>query len=275
MSEQQTPEKPEKPEKQPILRAPAVVLILTALLLGFQLIAEFGGRAMFIEMIVALGLFPARFFAEGLGGLPGSWVQGMVNLFSHSLLHGSWTHVILNSVWLLAFGAPVAKRLGPRKFLFLFMMCVMAGGVGQIMAVGPENYLIPIIGASGGVAGMMGAASRFAFSDIQWLDPNQHGSGNGPDAEQARRRLLRLREVPKRRPVVLFIAIWLIMNLVFGLLGPHGMADPSGEAVNIAWIAHLAGFTVGLLLIGLLEKPPLSASGGPGHVDYGEWKNRK
>ncbi|MGB1895818.1 MAG: rhomboid family intramembrane serine protease [Parvibaculales bacterium] len=259
-------EKEEQSEKQPILRAPPVVLILLAVLLGFHLLSEFGGSAMRVELIVALGLFPARFFAEGLGGLPGGWVQGVVNLFSHSLLHGSWTHVILNSVWLLAFGAPVAKRLGPRKFIFLFMVCVMFGGFGQIFVSDVSGYLIPIIGASGGVAGLMGAASRFAFSDVRWLDPN---------AQQPGRRLLRLSEVPRRRPVMLFIAIWLIMNLVFGLLGPYGMADPSGAAVNIAWVAHLGGFLAGLLLIGLLEKPPLSASGGPGHVDYGEWKNRK
>lgn len=261
----ETPET-EEAEKQPILRAPPVVLVLLGLFLVFQLIAEFGGRAMFIEMVVALGLFPARFFAEGLGDLPGGWVQGVINLFSHSLLHGGWTHMILNSVWLLAFGAPVAKRLGPRKFIFLFMVCVMAGGLGQIYATSYEGYLIPIIGASGGVAGLMGAASRFAFSDVRWLDPH---------AQEPGRRLLRLSEVPRRRPVVLFIAIWLIMNLAFGLLGPLGMADPGGAPVNVAWIAHLAGFFVGLLLIGLLEKPPLSASGGPGHVDYGEWKNRK
>ena len=256
----------ETTEKQPILRAPIIVLVLLGLFIGFQLLAEFGGRALHIEMIVALGLFPARFFAEGLGGLPGGWVQGVVNLFSHSLLHGGWSHVILNSVWLLAFGAPVAKRLGPRKFMFLFMLCVMAGGLGQIYAASYQDYLIPIIGASGGVSGLMGAASRFAFSDVRWLDPN---------AQQPGRHLLRLKEVPKRRPVVMFIAIWLIMNLAFGLLGPMGLADPGGNAVNIAWIAHLAGFIVGLLLIGLLEQPPLSASGGPGHVDYGEWKNRK
>ena len=114
-------EKQEQSEKQPILRAPPVVLILLAVLLGFHLLSVFGGNALRIELIVALGLFPARFFAEGLGGLPGGWVQGAVNLFSHSLLHGSWPHVILNGVWLLAFGAPVAKRLGPRKFVFLFM----------------------------------------------------------------------------------------------------------------------------------------------------------
>lgn len=264
MSSQDKTEEPA--EKQPILRAPPVVLILLALLLGFHLLSVFGGTALRVELIVALGLFPARFFAEGLGGLPGGWVQGVVNLFSHSLLHGSWTHVILNGVWLLAFGAPVAKRLGPRKFMFLFMVCVMVGGFGQIFVADVSGYLIPIIGASGGVAGLMGAASRFAFSDVRWLDPN---------AQQPGRRLLRLSEVPRRRPVMLFIAIWLIMNLVFGLLGPYGMADPGGAAVNIAWVAHLGGFLAGLLLIGLLEKPPLSASGGPGHVDYGEWKNRK
>jgi len=262
---------PAPKEKQPILRAPPVVLVLLAVLIAFHLLSVFGGNAMRIELIVALGLFPARFFAEGLGGLPGTWVQGVVTLFSHSMLHGGWTHLILNAVWLLAFGAPVARRLGPRKFLFLYMVCIMFGGLGQILITDYSGYLIPIIGASGGVAGLMGAASRFAFSDVRWLNPNEHG----PDSEQARRRLLRLSEVPRRRPVMIFIAVWLIMNLSFGLLGPYGLADPGGAAVNVAWVAHLGGFFAGLLLIGWLEKPPLSASGGPGHVDYGAWKNRK
>lgn len=251
--------------KQPILRAPAIVLGLIAVMLIMQALMAFGGYAQRNEMLVALGLFPARLFAEGLGGLPGTWVQGVINLFSYALLHGSWTHFILNAVWLLAFGAPVARRLGPRKFIFLFMVCTMLAGLGQIFAVSYEAYLIPIIGASGGVAGLMGAASRFAFSDVRWLDPK---------AQDPTRRLLPLREVPKRRPVVMFIAIWLIMNLAFGLLGPYGMASPDGAAINVAWIAHLVGFFVGLVLIGWLEKPPLSASGGPGHVDYGDWKDR-
>ena len=255
----------ETPEKQPILRAPIIVLALIGVMLAMQLLMAFGGYAQRMDIIVALGLFPARLFAEGLGGLPGTWVQGVINLFSYGLLHGSWTHFILNAVWLLAFGAPVARRLGPRKFVFLFMACTMLAGLGQIWAAPYEAYLIPIIGASGGVAGLMGAASRFAFSDVRWLDPN---------AQDPTRRLLPLREVPKRRPVVMFISIWVIINLAFGLLGPHGYASPDGAAVNIAWIAHLAGFVTGLLLIGLLEKPSLSASGGPGHVDYGDWKNR-
>lgn len=257
---------PVKEEMQPAFRVPAIVLGLLGVLLIFQLLMVFGGIAQRNEMIVALGLFPARLFAEGLGGLPGSWVQGIINLFSYSMLHASWSHFILNSVWLLAFGAPVARRLGPRKFVFLFMACAMLAGLGQIYAAPIQNYLIPIIGASGAVAGLMGAASRFAFSDAKWLDPN---------AQEMTRRLLPLRDVPKRRPVVMFIVIWLVMNIAFGLMGPYGLASPDGEPVNIAWIAHLVGFFAGLLLIGFMEKPPLSASGGPGSRDYGEWKNRQ
>lgn len=255
----QTPPK----DRQPALRAPLVVLALIGVMLVLQLLMSMGGLAQRNALIVELGLFPARLFAEGLGGLPGTWVQGLINLFSHSLLHGGWTHFILNAVWLLAFGAPVARRLGPRKFLFLYMLCVAIGGLGQIYAAPVGHYLIPIIGASGGVSGMMGAAARFAFSDARWLDPH---------AQDPTRPLLPLSEVPKRRPVLMFIAVWLIINLVFGLLGPSGFASPSGAAVNIAWIAHLGGFFTGLLVIGWLEHPPLSASGGPGRVGYGDWK---
>ena len=65
------------------------------------------------------------------------------------------------------------------------------------------------------------------------------------------------------------------MNLIFGLLGPLGMATPDGSPANIAWVAHVVGFFSGLLLIGLFDKPPLSASGGPGNVDFGDWKDPK
>ena len=81
-----------------------------------------------------LGLFPARFFAEGLNGLPGGLGQGLVTLVSYSFPHGGWSHCILNMVWLLAFGAPVAQRLGTRRFLLLFVLCIVLAGLGQIMA---------------------------------------------------------------------------------------------------------------------------------------------
>jgi len=46
-----------------------------------------------------------------------------------------------------------------------------------------------------------------------------------------------------------------------------------GSAVNIAWVAHIFGFISGFYLLSLLDPPPMSASGGPGRVDYGDWRD--
>lgn len=259
MRQDETPAK----QKQPILRAPASVLVLIGLIVIIQALMATGGPSTTTSFLVEMALFPARFFAEGLGGLPGGLGQGIATLFTYSLLHGSWAHCLINVAFLLAFGAPVAKRLGARRFIYLYVLCVMLAGYGQVWITSFDGYLIPIIGASGGVAGMVGAAARFAFSQGVWGVSNEH------------QRLLSLRQVVTHRTVMMFILVWLGMNLIFGLLGPLGMATPDGSPANIAWVAHVVGFFSGLLLIGLFDKPPLSASGGPGNVDFGDWKDPK
>ncbi len=259
MSQTETP----PVEKQPFLKAPVIILVLIALMLIMQALMATGGQTVRISFIVEMGLFPARFFAEGLGGLPGGLSQGIVTLFTYAFVHGGWAHCLINMAFLLAFGSPVAKRLGPRRFFYLFALCIILAGLGQILVTASDAYLIPIIGASGGVAGMVGAASRFAFTQGTWPT---YAAGD------QRRRLLALRDVPKNRSVMLFVIIWLGMNFIFGMLGPLGMGTPDGAPTNIAWVAHLIGFLSGMLLIGLFEKPPLSSSGGPGNVDFGEWK---
>ena len=224
-------EKEEQSEKQPILRAPPVVLILLAVLLGFHLLSDLAERhARRIDC--RAGAFSGAIFCRRFGRFAG-WL-GAGRSQSVQPFIAAWQLDACDFEQCLAarFRAPVAKRLGPRKFIFLFMVCVMFGGFGQIFVSDVSGYLIPIIGASGGVAGLMGAASRFAFSDVRWLDPN---------AQQPGRRLLRLSQVPRRRPVMLFIAIWLIMNLV-SVCSALWHGRPGGAAVNIAWVAHLGGF---------------------------------
>lgn len=258
MSAHDTPSRP----REPAFRVPPVIIGVAAVILVFQLLMQFGGAPLALVLIVEMALFPARFFAENMGGLPGGLGQGIFSLVSYGFLHGGWSHCLINLAWLLAFGAPVARRLGARRFLALYLACVVAGGLVQVFSAGENSWLVPIIGASAGVSGMMGAAARFAFPETRWLDP--------ATAAQ-RRRLLPILEVPKRRPVMMFIGVWVVINLVFGLVGP---LTTGTMLANIAWQAHLGGFFAGLLLIGLVEKPPLSPSGGPGNVDYGDWKDR-
>lgn len=247
---------------QPALRAPASVLWLVGLILAAHLVFSLLGRSDRVDWLINFALFPARFLAPGTGDLPGGTLQGLFNLISFNFLHGGWDHAILNVIWLLAFGTPVARRLGTRRFLIAFFLGGAVGGLAQVMASGDDKLLVPIIGASAGVSAMIGAAARFAFPDTSWLSPSESAQ---------RRRILSLRQTLSRRPVLVFIGIWFGLNLLFGLLGPLGFGAPDGRPISIAWIAHLGGFAGGLLLMGLVDRPPLSPSGGPGNVDYGDW----
>lgn len=81
---------------------------------------------------------------------------------TYAFLHGSWMHILSNAIWMLAFGAPVARRFGTARFLVL-------GGVSAVCAALVHLAFhwgepVPMIGASGAVSGFMGAAIRFAFT---------------------------------------------------------------------------------------------------------------
>ena len=67
-------------------------------------------------------------------------------------------HLLINSAWFLAFATPVARRIGPVRFLAFFLLC----GVGGALLYLPFNSA-PMVGASGAISGLMGAAMRFLF----------------------------------------------------------------------------------------------------------------
>jgi hypothetical protein len=156
-----------------------------------------------------LGFIPARFL-NGLqqGQVPFSHV--VLPLFTSLFLHGDVLHLAPNVLFLLIFGKQVETSLGHGRYLSFYL----AVGVGAnfIYLLFSPFSLVPLIGASGAIAGVM--AAYFSL-------------------------------MPVARLTTLFIIVWVVLQFLYGLFIASAVVGQTG----IAWWAHVGGFLIGLLLI--------------------------
>lgn len=174
-------------------------------------------------------------------------------VLTYSFLHGDWMHFGLNSIWLAAFGAPVARRFGFLRFVVLFVVTALAGAAAHYAF--HRFDATPVIGASAAVSGAMAAAIRFVFQPGAPL-----GRTMGFDADELspyRQPALPLTEVLRDRRALTFLIFWFATNLIFGIgAQPLGLSES-----GIAWEAHVGGFLAGLLLFSWIDpKHPTQAS---------------
>ena len=148
---------------------------------------------------------------------------------TYAFLHGGFAHLIINMVWLAAFGSPLANRLGAWRFALFFAVTALAA-VALHYALHPLDQA-PLVGASGAISGMMGAAARFGFR----ID-RSHGKPAFAGAP------LPFRDVLRSRGAMTFLGVWMIINLVTGVVG-----FVPGVENQIAWEAHIGGFLAGFL----------------------------
>jgi membrane associated rhomboid family serine protease len=216
----------------PAINAPPIVLFLCVALIVLYGLFDLQSEAVQNQIIVYGAFWPGRFSVQPpFDGALNTFLCA-TSLVTYSFLHGSWTHVGMNAVWLLAFGAPVARRVGTARFLLLYAVAGFGGaGLHLILHWGE---LTPILGASACVAGLTGAMVRFAFRRFRAA-----GDVTGPLADLS------------DRNVIMFVAVWLGLNLVTGLLSYIEGAGPP-----IAWEAHVGGFIVGLIGMPFLDRPP-------------------
>jgi membrane associated rhomboid family serine protease len=193
---------------EPIFNAPwPAVLAMVSILLSNLVLGTASN-----ETVYRLALEPVRIWSGDMAGL-------VTSLF----VHGGWVHALMNAVFALAFGAPVARLLGlgvrgGTLFILLYIVCGVLAGLGYA-AIHPQSTNL-VIGASGAVAGLMGGAGRLMDR------PGQLSSLFAPRA--------------------LSLAIsWLIINLVMAVFGGF----PGMGTGPVAWEAHLFGFVAGALLI--------------------------
>jgi membrane associated rhomboid family serine protease len=253
-----------RPPREPVFSIPPAAVALAAALLLIQAALEFispAGQAAilldfgFIPGRETLALWPSR-LAELLAQ-SGSDARALDSarlwrattalhpglkpwtFLTYAFLHAGWQHVILNCVWLTAFGPPLARRFGTVRF-FGFFLATSACASALHWAAAPMDFK-PLVGASGAASGFMAGAARFMFQPGEPL-------GRGP-RRFAPERAASLYELFTDRRALLFVGIWLATNVLFGAGAQAlGLSD-----MPVAWIAHIGGFVGGLALFPLFD----------------------
>ena len=165
-------------------------------------------REVLTNFLTVYGVVPAYF-------APATLITAM-------FLHGSWSHVLGNMWYLWIFGDNVEDRVGHGRFIIFYLLCGALASLGQV-AVDPSSTL-PTIGASGAIAGVMGAYfvlyphSR-VLTLIPWI-------------------FLQIVELP----AIVLLGFWFVMQLS----SAGAIAITSNGAGGVAFAAHVAGFVVGM-----------------------------
>ncbi len=230
--------------REPIFNVPGVILAMIGLLAAVH-----AARVYLLSdeddtlATLAMAFIPAR-YTGAMDQLPGGWLSALYSPFTHMLVHADATHLGLNSAWLLVFGTFVARRLGVLRTIVFTIVTGLAG----VLAFTAVHWgaLLPMVGASGAVSGLMGGAIRLmhavmrvgAMRDMavaaQFVPLGQRARGFARSSGLDDHR----RDVGDQSG-----------------LGASGNLLTPGSG-GIAWEAHVGGFLAGLLGFGLIDPGP-------------------
>jgi membrane associated rhomboid family serine protease len=182
------------------------------------------------EFFKSYGIIPAEFLNINIKN-PFQIVSLTLPLFSSTFLHGGWMHIIGNMWYLWIFGDNIEDRTGHFRFLIFYILCGMLAGITHILM--NSHSSIPTVGASGAIAGVMGAyfllfprakilTLVFLFIFIQIIEI----------------------------PAVFFLGFWILFQFISGSMSV-GLTENSA---GVAWWAHIGGFLIGLVLVMFFKK---------------------
>lgn len=241
-------------KREPLFNIPAVIVASLAVLALIHGVRTFLlTEDQDIMVLLNFAFIPARYDASGVLGplLPGGIGAEIWTFVTYSLLHGSWMHLTVNAVWLLAFGSALARRFGALRFLAFFAVTAAAGAAMHLLTNAGSQA--PMIGASASISGAMAAAMRFVFQRGGPL-----GALGSDDNEAFRVPAIPLSGVLSDPRVLIFLAVWFGINLLFGL----GSQAITGDGEIVAWQAHIGGFLAGLLLFSWFDPKPRAPRAG-------------
>jgi membrane associated rhomboid family serine protease len=184
------------------------------------------------RLLYLLGIVPARYTHPRWAARVGFPVDDYWPFLTSMFLHGGWAHIIGNMWTLWIFGDNVEDRMGPARFTIFYILCgLVAGGVHWF--TNPHST-VPTVGASGAIAGVMGAYFvLFPHARVVVMVP------------------VLFYPLFFEVPAVTYLLFWALSQVFSGTLA---IAGPD-EVRGVAWWAHVGGFTAGLVLHPLFVQP--------------------
>ncbi|MCC6464707.1 MAG: rhomboid family intramembrane serine protease [Planctomycetes bacterium] len=175
------------------------------------------------------GLVPANYpnlFSPQQAQIGGQW-QPVAAFLSSMFLHGGLWHLLGNMLSLFVFGPNVEDRFGHLRFLLVYVACGLAAGITQVAFSGPS--LVPVVGASGAIAGVMGAFFlMFPRARVVSVVP------------------IVVVPVIVRVPAAVYLLFWIGMNVINALTELQ-MSFTDAKSAGVAWWAHIGGFVIGMV----------------------------
>jgi rhomboid family protein len=197
------------------------LLLIGANILAFVYELQLGSASL-ERFIFTWGLIPDRLVADP--------TRVWITIFSAMFLHGGWVHILSNMWVLYIFGDNVEARMGGMRYLIFYLLSGVAAGLLQTYILPTSG--VPMIGASGAIAGILGAyLILYPGARIASLIPILF--------------IFTIIEVP----AFIFLLFWFVLQLFSGLFMIQG-----GGGSGIAWWAHIGGFIFGLIGVVFFRK---------------------
>jgi membrane associated rhomboid family serine protease len=212
------------------IRVPGVTYGLIAanvVVFALQVIGTADGGA---AMLASFALIPTELFHVAVPGgvepIPGSAlaVPAWLTLITYQFLHGGILHLFFNMLFLWVFGDNVEDAMGHVRFLVFYLLSGVAGGLAHAFFMASSS--LPLVGASGAIAGVIAAYLMLHPRVRVWV--------------------LAFRILPLRLPAAVVLGVWALWQVVMVVAATND---------GTAWWAHVGGLTAGAVLVLFMRRP--------------------
>lgn len=196
------------------------------------------------QFVIRFGLVPAELWS-GKDLAPRVPFPIWVTILTSMFLHGGWLHLLGNMLYLWIFGDNVEAAMGRWRFLLFYLLC--GGGAALLQSGIYAGATVPMVGASGAIAGVLGAyLVLFPWSRVLTVVPFFF--------------FLHFVEIP----AFVLLGLWFLVQFFSGIVDLGGMG-------GVAWFAHIGGFLAGVLLVFPFKRREVV----PGLVSWWRWRQAR